>query len=124
MSRAGRLRAAPRWLAASGESGKIAGRGVVRAYAKWFGVDLSCALVELRLLGMEIDARYAERLLTTLRDRAQPRKFREPPPGNEPGGGVDWDDEFAYIAGFTRGGAPFGVTWDGADWLDPDDGDG
>ena len=26
-------------------------------------------------------------------------------------GGVEWDDHFAFIAGFTEGGCPFGTTW-------------
>jgi hypothetical protein len=36
--------------------------------------------------------------------------------------GRDWDDDFAYIAGFTSGGAAYGVSWQEADYLrnDPD----
>jgi hypothetical protein len=31
-------------------------------------------------------------------------------------GAGEWDEEFAFIAGYTEGGAPFGSRWD-----DPDD---
>ena len=27
----------------------------------------------------------------------------------------DWDGEFAFIAGYTEGGAPYGIRWDDAD---------
>lgn len=37
---------------------------------------------------------------------------------------LDSDDTFFYIAGYTSGGAPYGVTWAEmglAPWQDPDD---
>lgn len=105
MKRRGRLDAARRWLPNYG------GKNVVRGYAKWFGVDLGCALKELEMLGIAPDPVYVAQLRMTLqkvpRVAASAREQEEVPEGY----GEDWDDDFEYIAGFTPGGAPFGVPW-------------
>ncbi len=107
-----RLMAARHWLPT------FTGNNVVRGYAKWFGVDLGCALEELRVLGVELDPSYVEALTRTLHNRGKRRPTVEPAPAAIPEGyGSEWDDDFAYIAGFTSGGAPFGVTWDQAEAL-------
>lgn len=36
---------------------------------------------------------------------------------------VGFDETFAFIAGFTEGGAPFGVTWEDAKRLAAEDGE-
>ena len=107
MKRAARLQAARHWIPT------FNGQSVVRSYARWFGVDLRCALKELQLLGVGLDPRYVEALRTTLRNRGRHRKATESEPEAIPEGhGSEWDDSFAYIAGFTSGGASFGVPWD------------
>lgn len=107
MARSARLAAARHWLP------KYAGKNVVRGYAKWFGVDLGCALKELQTLGVCLDAVYVARLRTTLQNSS--RRVATPSTQEEDGipegYGEDWDDDFEYIAGFTSGGAPFGVPW-------------
>ena len=50
--------------------------------------------------------------MATLRNRTR----GHPPAGPQltpvdEGFGEEWDDTFAYIAGFSPGGATFGVTW-------------
>ena len=107
MKRPARLRAARHWLRT------FDGVNAVRGYAKWFGVDLACAVKELQLLGVELDPRYVEALRTTLQNRDKRRENAEavtdPIAENY---GSEWDDDFAYIVGFTSGGAPFGVNWE------------
>lgn len=104
MKRPARLQAASSWLKTFG------GKNVVRGYAKWFGVDLGCALKELQKLGVELDPTYVERLLCTLRSRRRPRELGGTP--EVPTGyGSGWDDDFTYIAGHTASGVAFGVTW-------------
>ena len=66
MDRAARLQSAAGWLK------RFEGFNVVRSYARWFGVDLACALKELRRLGVELDRIYVSRLETTLRNRPLP----------------------------------------------------
>lgn len=63
------------------------------------------------MLGVALDPVYVAQLRMTLqqsqRVAAATREQEEVPEGY----GEDWDDDFEYIAGFTPGGAPFGVPW-------------
>jgi hypothetical protein len=111
LSRTARLRSAKRWLTG------YRGKNLVRGYKKWFGVSDVCAVVELRILGVDIpDARLEQ----ARRDeqaraphRARQKEKYAPRPSIR-----DWDDEFAFIAGYTEGGAPYGVTWTEREELD------
>lgn len=115
MARRARLQAARHWIST------YAGKNIVRGYATWFGVDLACSVKELQLLGVPLDPVYVERLRVTLQHRERTKRSPEPDLGDIPAGyGEDWDDNFAYIAGFTSGGAPFGVTWEEAEAADAD----
>jgi hypothetical protein len=113
LSRARRLQRAKRWLAS------YRGKNLVRGYKRWFGVNDVCACVELRLLGVDIpdarleQARRDERARATQRARQKER--------HAAGTVRDWDDEFAFIAGYTEGGAPYGIRWDDADGEPPRD---
>jgi hypothetical protein len=111
MTRDARLQAAKRWIA------EYRGKNLVRGYRKWFGVSEVCAVVELRMLGIDIpdarleQARRDEQARATARAR-QKEKYA-------PRTSIrDWDDEFAFIAGYTEGGAPYGITWD--EWAELD----
>ena len=66
MRRPARLEAARRWLET------FDGKNVIRGYARWFGVDLGCALKELPMLGVKLDPVYVERLKVTLENRNKP----------------------------------------------------
>jgi hypothetical protein len=90
---------------------KFSGKNVVRSYANWFAVDLLCAVKELSLCGDTLDPAYVAQLKTTFASRSS---RRSKPPVAEPqsvGYGVDWDENFAYIAGRTEEGLPYGITW-------------
>lgn len=111
LSRDARLEAGKRWLAT------YRGKYVFRAYKKWFGVSDVCAVVELRMLGVDIpearleQARRDEQARATHRARqkekyAPRRRLRE------------WNDEFASIIGYTEAGAPYGITWDEWEGMD------
>jgi hypothetical protein len=83
----------------------------VRSYAKWFGVDLLCAAKELSLCGVAVDPAYVAQLETTVASRSN-RRQKQPIAEPQPVGyGVDWDENFAYIAGRTEAGFPYGTTW-------------
>lgn len=106
-----RLKAAKRWLARYG------GKNVVRGYKKWFGVSDLCAVVELRMLGVDLpdarleQARRDEQARATHRAR---QKEKYAPRTSIP----ESNEEFAFIAGYTEGGAPYGITWD--EWAEGD----
>ena len=67
MQRPARLQAAVMWRAGYG------GNNIVRGYARWFGVDLLCAIVELRLLGIAVDEQHEQQLRRTVAARAAAR---------------------------------------------------
>jgi hypothetical protein len=107
MSRAARLQAAKRWIA------EYRGKNLVRGYRKWFGVSDVCAVLELRMLGVDIpdarleQARRDEQSRAAHRARQKENRTRAT---HAPG----WDNEFAFIAGYTEGGAAYGTAWDDA----------
>lgn len=111
LNRKSRLQAARRWLAA------YQGRHVVKSYANWFGVDTLCAIRELQMLGVALDPDHIRSAKALQRSRA-PRKRGTDPPVPE-GYGEILDENFAFIAGFTEGGAPYGVTW--GEWREEDE---
>ena len=114
MKRPARLQSAEHWIPT------YQGKNIVRGYAKWYGVDPGCALTELVLLDVELDPVYVEHLKRTLKNRSGPRQQPSPKAEGIPKQyGTEWDDDFAYIAGFTPGGALFGVTWDDCADADP-----
>ena len=81
---------------------------VVKAYRKKFNVDNICAMRELcmlKVLSPEKQKAYEERLLK--RQRKRQRK-KEPQMDFNP----DQDERFFFIAGYTSGGVPYGVTWE------------
>ena len=113
-----RLEKAPGRVAA--ERGKPS--NVIRRYRRYFGVDRECAISELQALGHEIDPQYLLNLRASLSRSARKGKRHEPITrsefddyhGREPMS----DDTYAYIAGYTSGGAAFGVTWEEKEELD------
>ncbi|HEX2203987.1 MAG TPA: hypothetical protein VHG91_11840 [Longimicrobium sp.] len=105
LSRAARLRSAKRWIAT------YRGHDVVRGYRKWFGVSDVCAVLELRMLDVAIpgarleQARQAEQSRASQRVRRLEKRARAAGP-------ADSDDAFAFVAGYTEGGAAFGNSWE------------
>jgi hypothetical protein len=105
LSRARRLKSAERWVAT------YRGHDLVRSYKQRYGVSDVCAVLELRMLGVEApdarldEARRNEQDRAALHARRKQRKL----PRDELGGS---DETFAFIAGYTEGGAPYGTTWE------------
>lgn len=110
MKREGRLQSARAWIA------KYEGRNIVKGYSKWFGVDLLCAIRELRILGVNIDEERESQVKATLEGRVRARQQKRLLQEQEKLSQVysDSDDTFAFIAGYTSGGLPYGVTWEEA----------
>ena len=110
MTRAGRLESAraTNWVA------KHQGEKIVHSYRKWFGVDLLCAIAELRLLGVSVDQGYEAQVRRSVDDLAEYRKRKKGRLNavDPQESATDCDGTFAYIADYTPGGVPFGVTWE------------
>ncbi|HEY3781729.1 MAG TPA: hypothetical protein VGL56_11630 [Fimbriimonadaceae bacterium] len=93
---------------------EFVGKDPIRAYRKHFHASWSCAIVELGMLGFQFseeDILEANRRQTRCQEGKRQKQTKKP--GKKAAGtwGVDFDDNFAFIAGFTSGGAPFGTTW-------------
>ena len=88
------------------------GMKIVRAYRKKFLVNTTCAVRELQEIGYEFQPGYIENLLKAEAVRIeQLRKKREEKQLAEETNDCQ-NDQFYFIAGYTSGGAPYGVTWE------------
>lgn len=105
LNRVNRLNVAKQWMAA------YAGSNLVRGYRTWFGVSEVCAIVELRMLGVDIP----ESRLRQARHNEQARAARRAQRKQERADRYGCDGEFAFIAGYTPGGAPYGIEQEEAD---------
>jgi len=91
------------------------GKNIVRSYAKWFGVDLLCAIVELRIAGQYISEEYESQVRKSNEAKIlQRKKIKEKKETVEIDSEYldDWESEFEYIAGYTSNGVPFGIRKD------------
>jgi hypothetical protein len=109
-----RLESAKNWLPT------YEGKNVFRGYRKRYGVDWPTALRELELLGVEVDPAYREQVLRTVQEQAEARKHKrlEKAAELESMLGIEQDECFAFIVGYTPGGAPYGITWEEWETLD------
>ena len=111
---------AEKWVASY--DGTLYGGDIVKAYRKKFAVDRMKAVEELQLLGVsltkeQIDREKAavkayqeiQRAKKAKRKRIRQQKKMEK---DNPLFFEGQDDTFYYIAGYTSGGAPYGVTWE------------
>ena len=104
LKREPRLRKAQQWLAAyEGSESKI-----VRNYRDKFKVDIPTALRDLQDIGHVFAPEYLEAVM-----RGEEHRLRQKAMKKQAEQACDWrDDRFYYIAGYTSGGAPYGVTWE------------
>ena len=110
MNRASRLQAAPYWIP------KYNGSNLVRGYSKHFGVDHLCAVYELEQLGYKISDDYKQQLKQNQLQKqreAEQRKAKKEREMEE--SLLESDENFAFIAGYTTGGIPYGLKWDELD---------
>ena len=104
------------------------GKNVIVGYAKWFAVDLMCALVELRLLGVKINQDREDQIKASIEARAAQRirrkKLREQAQACE----FDpFSDDFACIANCAPDCVPYEVClqeleevpWEDDDAIEP-----
>jgi len=88
------------------------GKNIVRGYAKWYGVDLLCAIEELRINGVTVDGEYENKVKKSVEAKAQAKRINEE---NRKKKLTDMhdnylDNRFIFIAGYTSAGAAYGIT--------------
>lgn len=107
LKRESRLQAASHWIS------KYEGESIVKAYSRHFAVNKLCAIKELQMLGHKIDTEYIEALVATVECERRTKEFKREVELEKKALEVylESDDIFYYIAGYTEGGAPYGITW-------------
>ncbi|HEX6039216.1 hypothetical protein [Longimicrobium sp.] len=105
LNRGKRLNIAAQWISA------YSGSNLIRGYCTWFGVSEVCAIVELRMLGIEI----AESRLDQARRNEQARAARRKQRRQERADPDGCEDGLWFVAGYTPAGAPYGIDQDDAD---------
>lgn len=110
MQRQRRLQADRHWIPT------YTGRNIIKGYKNWFGVDLLCVIQELKALGIKLDDQYIRQALKNNEHKSVMRqKKREETKKRETDAlQFDLDGNFYYIAGYTSGDFPYGITWEEA----------
>ena len=111
MKKDARLQSAKCWIP------KYSGKNLIKGYMKRYAIDELGALLDLRLLGMPIsDDRISEARKKIENKVIQKKSIKEKRKKKELEQSQfldrDSDEEFAYIAGYTSWGFPYGVTWE------------
>ena len=92
---------------------KYSGKNPVQGYRQWFGVDILGAISELKMLGFKVDPDYEVQIrnsITQMTLRRQAKKLAKAA-GETECFLSEWESEFEYIAGYTSGGAPYGIRF-------------
>lgn len=76
-------------------------------------MDATCAIKDLKEIGFEFTPEHLEKLKIAEAQRLQQRAIEKAKKLERQSiYGEDSNDTFFYIAGYTSGGAPYGVTWE------------
>jgi hypothetical protein len=107
MDRKSRLQSATEWVK------KYEGKNIIASYSKWFGVDKIYAMTELVMLGLTYSDKRKTQLKKVEENRKQQlnvlkekRKLKNISNDEE----IESNEVFAFIAGYTDSGVPFGIT--------------
>jgi hypothetical protein len=100
------------------------GNNIIKGYRKYFGTSALCAALELQMLGCDIPEDQIQKIREDEYKRHQMEQERKRkktmlqiPLTNEQD---PWSNEnYAFIAGYTSAGFPYGVTWEEAQLVTP-----
>ena len=101
-----RLKSAIEWVKT------YSGKRIVYGYSKRYGVDKLCAIKELRMIGIEISEEYEKQIKQSIEELRRQKQLRKDKKEQELNSFLEFDSDeyFAFIAGYTSGGAPYGIT--------------
>lgn len=103
MGRNARLEAAKQWIKT------YSGKNIVKGYARWYAVDLLCAIKELRMINVTIDAGYEAQVKKSMEAQSKWKQQKRADKKKEDITNSYSDDEFFFIAGYTSNGVPYGI---------------
>lgn len=82
---------------------------MAKHYRKRFHVDITTAISDLKAIGVEFTEEYLAAVKKSEEERIRQKRLKKQE--NQPFLNDFSDDYFAFIAGYTDGGAPYGITW-------------
>ena len=102
-----RLKRARQWLLTYNGTQKH----MAKNYRKHFRVDITTAISDLQAIGVEFTEEYLAAVKKSEAERIRQKHLKKQ---EEQALRYDdfSDDRFAFIAGYTDGGAPYGITWE------------
>lgn len=101
-----------RLAAAKGWMQTYEGKYLIKGYTRRYKVDILCAIVELRMLGVEISEEYENQVKQSIEGNRRAKQLKKQQQA-EAAYFEDYVDEgFYFVAGYTSGGAPYGLTWE------------
>lgn len=108
MNRAERLQSAKQWLKT------YEGKNIIKSYAKWYAVSKICAMTELEIIGVAFSEDIKKEIKRSENGRIHQKQLRMKrcKEKSRLEDNFDFDETFAFIAGYTEGGIPFGITHD------------
>ena len=106
IKREARLLKARQWLPT------YQGTKIVKAYRKRYCVDVNSAVRDLLELGYAFKPGYVDNLLKSEAIRLEQLRAKKEERRQLEYEMQEQDDRFCYIAGYTSGGAPYGLTWE------------
>ena len=86
---------------------------MAKHYRKRFHVDITTAVRDLQDIGVEFTQEYLDAVKRSGEERLRQKRMEKQRKEQEKMALMydDCDDTFAFIAGYTDGGAPYGTTW-------------
>ncbi len=87
---------------------------MAKNYRKRFHVDINTALSDLQAIGVEFTQEYLDAVKRSEEERIRQKHAKKRQKLMEEAALLyaDSDDRFAFIAGYTSGGMPYGTTWE------------
>ena len=108
MNRKARISSGKHWLE------KYKGKNPIRGYANWYGVSRLCTLIELKKIGVDISEEEIQKEKRVEENKGLNKALSKK--RKRDGEGEDeleyCDDNFSFVAGYTAGGAPYGISWE------------
>ena len=117
LTKKGRLASAKDWIT------KYDGQNLISGYAKWFGVDKICAINELKVFGVIIPESLENHIIERHKRKIEQRRTAKDKIEVLDITVNDSDDNFAFIAGYTSGGFPYGLTHEEFEKIELDNND-
>ncbi len=96
-----RIESAGKWIL------NYSGENIVKGYANWYGVNFLCSIKELKMNGVIINDDYEKQVIQSIEKKRSMKQMNKKHIGGQKGYP---DENFTFLAGFTSGGAPYGIT--------------